>query len=125
MTFLQTGGGGSKNALCLVGRQELEPPPTRLGVSGSNAEQETLCNTQGCGFFAYSWKLPAYSGAFLLTIDNFSFFAYNWSFFTYNLNFFNLQLELFSLQWEIVSNKRHKGLQAKRLNCTVEFELIT
>ena len=30
--------------------------------------------------FAYSWKLPAYSGAFLLTVDNFSFFAYNWSF---------------------------------------------
>ena len=27
----------------------------------------------GCGFFAYSWKLPAYSGAFLLTVDNFSF----------------------------------------------------
>ena len=27
----------------------------------------------GCGFLAYSWKLPAYSGAFLLTNDNFSF----------------------------------------------------
>ena len=49
----------------------------------------------GCGFFAYNWKLPAYSGAFLLTIDNFSFLLtvgallltvlaslqYNWSFF--------------------------------------------
>ena len=31
-------------------------------------------------FFAYSWKLPAYSGAFLLTVDNFSFFTYNWRF---------------------------------------------
>ena len=28
---------------------------------------------KGCSFFAYSWKLPAYSGAFLLTNDNFSF----------------------------------------------------
>ena len=27
----------------------------------------------GCGFFAYSRKLPAYSGAFLLTVDNFCF----------------------------------------------------
>ena len=35
----------------------------------------------GCCFFAYSWKLPAYSGAFLLTIDSFSFFTYSWSFF--------------------------------------------
>ena len=28
-----------------------------------------------------------YSGAFLLTIDNFSFFTYNWSFFAYNFSF--------------------------------------
>ena len=42
----------------------------------------------GCGFFAYSWKLPAYSGAFLLTIDNFSFFAHNFSFLTYSWSFF-------------------------------------
>ena len=42
----------------------------------------------GCSFFAYNWKLPAYSGAFLLTIDNFSFFAYNFSFFAYSFSFF-------------------------------------
>ena len=27
-------------------------------------------------FFAYTWKLPAYKRAFLLTIDHFSFFTY-------------------------------------------------
>ena len=27
----------------------------------------------GCGFFAYSWKLPACSGAFLLTLRSFDF----------------------------------------------------
>ena len=27
----------------------------------------------GCSFFAHSWKLPAYNGAFLLTVANFSF----------------------------------------------------
>ena len=42
----------------------------------------------GCGFFAYSWKLPAYSGAFLLTVGNFSFFAYSFSFLTYKWSFF-------------------------------------
>ena len=42
----------------------------------------------GCGFFAYSWKLPAYNGAFSLTVDNFSFFTYSWSFFAYNFSFF-------------------------------------
>ena len=41
----------------------------------------------GCGFFAYSSKLPAYSGAFLLTVENFSFFTYNWSFSAYILSF--------------------------------------
>ena len=34
----------------------------------------TWVHFQGCGSFAYSWKLPTYSGAFLLTDDNFSFF---------------------------------------------------
>ena len=42
----------------------------------------------GCGFFAYSWKLPAYSGAFLLTVDNFSLFTYSWTFFAYRFSFF-------------------------------------
>ena len=53
---------------------------------------------KGCSFFAYSWKLLAYSGAFLLSVDNFSFllrvgafllpisafFAYSWSFFAHS-----------------------------------------
>ena len=39
-------------------------------------------------FFAYSWKLPAYNGALLLTVDNFSFFTYSWSFFAYSFSFF-------------------------------------
>ena len=46
-------------------------------------------------FFAYSWKLPAYSGAFLLTVDNFSSLTYRWSF------FFGLQLELFAYSGKV------------------------
>ena len=38
-------------------------------------------------FFAYSWRLPAYSGAFLPTVDNFSFFACSWSSFAYSFSF--------------------------------------
>ena len=45
-----------------------------------------VCRT-GCSFFAHSWKLPAYSGAFLLTVDNFSFFAHSWSFSAYSFSF--------------------------------------
>ena len=52
--------------------------------------------TIGCGFFAYNWKLPAYSGAFLLTIDNFSFCAYNWSFFAHNFSFFACSWSIFA-----------------------------
>ena len=37
--------------------------------------------------FCYSWKLPAYSGAFLLAVDNFSFCTYSWSFFAYSFSF--------------------------------------
>ena len=38
-------------------------------------------------FFAYSWKLPAYSGACLLTAYNFGFFTYSWSFSAYSFCF--------------------------------------
>ena len=57
----------------------------------------------GCSFLAYSWKLSAYSGAFLLTVDNFSFFTYNLSFFAYSCSFF-------CLQWESASHKGLNGL---------------
>ena len=40
--------------------------------------------SNGCGFFAYSWKLPAYNGVFLLTVDNLSFFTCSWSFLAYS-----------------------------------------
>ena len=60
-------------------------------------------------FFAYSWKLPAHSGALLLTIDNLSFLAYTWSFFAYSFSFL-LTVGAFCLQWESVSNKGLTGL---------------
>ena len=50
----------------------------------------------GCRFFAYSWRLPAYTGAFLLTIDNFSFFTYSWSFFAYGFSFFTHNWSFFA-----------------------------
>ena len=51
---------------------------------------------EGCGFFAYSWKLPAHSGAFLFTLDNFSFFTYSWSFFAYSFSFFTYSWSFFA-----------------------------
>ena len=48
----------------------------------------------GCNFFAYSWKLPSYSWAFPLTVENFSVFTYNLEPVHLHLYFF-LQLELF------------------------------
>ena len=43
---------------------------------------------KGCGFSPYSWKLPAYSPAFLLTVVIGSLFAYSWSFLTYSWSSF-------------------------------------
>ena len=60
-----------------------------------------LCVLSGCSFFAYSWKLPAYSGAFLLTIDKLSFFTYNWSFFAYNFSFFAYSWSLFAYNGKV------------------------
>ena len=48
-------------------------------------------------FFAYSWKLPAYSGAFLLTVDKFYlFFTYNWSFPAYSFSFLTYSWSFFA-----------------------------
>ena len=65
----------------------------------------------GCGFFAYSWKLPAYSGAlFLLTVDNLSFLTYSWTLFAYSFRFSTYSWSFCGLQWESASNKGLKGL---------------
>ena len=56
-------------------------------------------------FFAYSWKLPAYNGAFLLTVDNFSFFAYSWSFSAYSFSFFTYNWSLWL--WAYSENNVH------------------
>ena len=79
--------------------------PEELFLSASNERSRSYRDTNQhpslpCNFrkrlFAYSRKLPAYSGTFLLTIESFSLFY--------------LQLELFCLQWESASNKGLKGL---------------
>ena len=71
------------------------------------------CHLFGCNFFAYSWKLPAYS----LTVDTFGFVAYNWSFFVYSFSFFTYKWSFFAYSAKSASNKRLKGLEAKKLNC--------
>ena len=62
----------------------------------------------GCGFCAFSWKLPAYSGAFLLTVDNFSFFTCSWSFFAYSFSFsaYNWSFFAFSGKVRLISALR-------------------
>ena len=71
------------------GREKHTPPPLKPSVF------------QGCNFCAYSWKLPAYSGAFLLTIDNFSFFTHSWSFFIYNFGFFAYSFSFFAYSGKV------------------------
>ena len=66
-----------------------------LGILERNCNQRVF-RRKGGGFFAYSWKLPAYNGVFLLTVDNFSFFSYNWSFFAYNFCFFSYNWSVFA-----------------------------
>ena len=74
----------------------------KRGLSGLWEEREILPQgVFGCGFFAYSWKLPAYSGAFLLTVDSLSFSAYNWSFFTYNFSFFTYSWSFFAYNGKV------------------------
>ena len=82
----------------------------------------------GCGFFAYSWKLPAYSGAFLLTVDNFSFFTYNWSFFAYSFSFFTYSWSFFAYSGKVRviralkdCKQRSLTVSTKNSNCKKNF----
>ena len=64
----------------------------------------------GCSFFAYNWKLPAYTGAFLLAIDNFSLFTYSWSFLTYNFS-------LFTYNWSSFAHSGKVRLRSSLRDC--------
>ena len=59
-----------------------------LGICVEGSSDPNWLEIKGCNFFAYSWKLPAYSLAYLLTVVSGSFFAYGLSFSTYNSSFF-------------------------------------
>ena len=57
--------------------------------------------TKRIRLFAYNWKLPAYSEAFLLTVDKFSFLAYNSSFFAYNFSSSTYSWSFFAYSGEV------------------------
>ena len=75
-----------KNALQPVPVRRFNVPSCPLCPMPTPPPQER--KLYGCGFFAYSWKLPTYNGAFLLTVDNFSYFTYSWSLSAYSFSFF-------------------------------------
>ena len=71
------------------------------GKSLSAITFSTRIFSVGCSFFAYSSKLPAHSGAFLLTVPNFSFFTYNWSFFAPNISFLTYSWSFFAYSGKV------------------------
>ena len=72
-----------------------------LSLGSENLARNFSNRSFGCGFFAYSWRLPAYSGASLLTIDKFSFFTYNWSFFAYSFSFLTYNWSFFAYSGKV------------------------
>ena len=86
-----------------ISTTEISPlwTPVLPAKRSSALEQGSVWFLFGCGFFAYSWKLPAYSGAFLLTIDNFSFSAYSFSFFAYSFSFFTYSWSFFAYSGKV------------------------
>ena len=74
----------------------------------------------GFNFFAYRWKLPAYSGAFLLTIDNFSLLTYNRSFFAYNLSFFAYNCSFLACNGKVRLLRALKDCKQRKLTVSKE-----
>ena len=72
----KSGGGGGAYMIC--------PWVTFCALRTVNFCTPLALNCQkDAAFSAYTWKLPAYSVAFLLTADTCSFFPYSWSFLAY------------------------------------------
>ena len=63
----------------------------------------------------YSWKLPAYSGAFLLTVDNFSSFTYSWSFFAYSFSFLTYSWSFFAYSGKVRLIRALRGCKQRSL----------
>ena len=80
--------GGFRKYLMFVSPVRNDPSNTQtdFGHPPSPGAIPQICLFFGCGFFAYNWKLPAYSGAFLLTVDKCSLFTCNWSLFAYSFS---------------------------------------
>ena len=90
----------------------------------SEAQERGFFQDIGCSFFAYSWKLPAYSAlhthccgpfpeGYLRTLrqtgpgpnfcsDNFSFSTYSWSFFAYSLSFSTYSWSFFAYSGKVL-----------------------
>ena len=62
--------------------------------------------------------------SFLLTIDKFIFLLTIRAF-SLTILAFLLTIGAFCLQWESASNKRLKGLQAKKLNCKQKAQTVS
>ena len=77
----------------------------------------------GCGFFACSWKLPAYSRAFLLSIDNFSFFTYNWSFFAHKFSFFTCSWGFFAYSGKVHLIRAFRDCKQRSLTVSKKLQL--
>ena len=79
----------------------------------------------GCGFFAYNWKLPAYSGASLLTANNFSFFTYNIGAFLLTILAFLLTVGAFCLQWEVRLMRALRDCKQRRLTVSKKAPTVS
>ena len=79
----------------------------------------------GCSFFAYSWKLLAYSGAFLLTVDNFSFFAYSLSFFAYSFSFLTYSWSFFAYSEKVLLIRALRDCKPRSLTVSKEAPTVS
>ena len=70
-------------------------------------------------------RLPAYSGAFLLTVDNFGFFTYNWSFFAYNFSFLTYSYSFFAYSGKVRLIRALRGCKQRSLTVSKKAPTVS
>ena len=95
------------------------------GKHGNDENHENRgCKTDAVSF-AYSWKLPGYSGAFLLTVDNLSFSTYSWSFFAYSFTFFTYSWSFFAYSGKVRLIRALRGCKQRSLTVSKKAPTVS
>ena len=79
----------------------------------------------GCSFFCLQLEAFRLQWSFLLTVDNFSFFAYSWSFFAYSFSFFTYSWSFFAYSGKVLPIRALRDCKQRSLTVSKKAPTVS